>query len=108
VVKAMERISLDRSLWKPVLFMGCERVPFLIVAVTSGLLIMEGSLWVKIAGVIYFVIMVAVIAFLNANEPSLFTILWRYLWQYQNFYPSNALYPVNQISQIIFKVFADV
>ena len=88
----MRRVPLRSAIWKPKLFMGCERVPFLIVVISSGLLIMEGGLWVKIAGVIYFLIMVGIMALVNAKEPFFFQILWRYR-SYQDFYPNNAMYP---------------
>lgn len=88
----MQRINLERSIWKPVLLMGCERVPFLAVALSSVALVMEGSLWVKIGGVIYFALAIAVIAWCNSKEPFFFRMCYRYL-QYQDFYPSNALYP---------------
>jgi type IV secretory pathway TrbD component len=88
----MRRILLHRSLWKPILYMGCERVPFLLIAISSALLIMEGNLWVKIGGFIYFGIMIGITALINNNDPFIFQIMWRYRL-YQNFYPSHALYP---------------
>ena len=88
----MRYTPLHKAIWKPRLFMGCEPKPFLIVMLSSGLLIMEGSLWVKIAGAIYFIVMVAGMAIANAIDPFFFTILYRYL-QYQDFYSNNALFP---------------
>ena len=66
----MRRVSLHRSLWKPIMFMGCERVPFMIIAISSALLIMEGGLWVKVGGVVYFLLMVGIMAMVNARDPS--------------------------------------
>ena len=88
----MYKIPLYRSIWKPILFMGCERGPFLMVALSSGLLIMEGSFWLKIIGIVYFVVMVAIMAYCNSKDPFFFQILYRYL-KYQNFYLNNALHP---------------
>lgn len=88
----MRRIQIHPGVWKPVLFMGCEKLPFLIVAISSALLIMEGGLWVKIGGVMYFAVTVGAIALVNAREPFFFQIIWRYK-SYQDFYPSNAMYP---------------
>lgn len=88
----MRRVAIHRSLWKPILFMGCERIPFLIVAVTSGLLILEGNTWLKIAGIIYALSAIGAMALLNAREPLFFKIVLRYL-KYQNFYANNAVYP---------------
>ncbi len=72
--------------------MGCEKTPFLFVALISGLLIMEGGLWVKVIGIVFFVIMVGLMAIANARDPFFFQIIYRYL-TYQDFYPNNALYP---------------
>lgn len=88
----MRRVPLHRSLWKPIMFMGCERIPFMMIAISSALLIMEGGLWVKVAGVIYFLIMVGIMAIVNAREPFFFKIIWRYRY-YQDFYPNSAMYP---------------
>ena len=74
------------------MFMRCERAPFLFVALTSGLLIMEGGLWVKIAGVIYFAVMIALVALANARDPFFFHIIFRYI-KYQDYYANNALFP---------------
>lgn len=74
------------------MFMGCERTPFLLVAISSALLIMEGTLLIKIIGVVYFFIMVGIMAFCNAKDPFFFNILVRYR-KYQDFYANNALYP---------------
>ena len=72
--------------------MGCERGPFMVVMLSSGLLIMQGGLWVKIAGVIYFLIMIAIMAVINSKDPFFFQILWRYK-SYQDFYPNIAMHP---------------
>ena len=88
----MRRVPLYRSVWKPILYLGCERAPFLLIAISSALLIMEGSLWVKIGGIIYFAVMIGIFALINAKDPFIFKILWRYRL-YQDFYPSHAMYP---------------
>lgn len=88
----MRRVPLYRSLWKPIMYMGCERTPFMVVLFSSALLVMQGGLWVKISGVVYFFIMVGIMALVNSRDPFFFQILWRYK-SYQDFYPSNALYP---------------
>jgi len=88
----MRRVPLYRSLWKPIMYMGCERVPFMVVLFSSALLVMQGGLWVKVGGVVYFFIMVGIMAIVNSRDPFSFKILWRYK-SYQDFYPSNALYP---------------
>ena len=88
----MRRVLLHRSLWKPILYLGCERAPFFLIAISSALLIMEGDLWVKIGGAVYFAVMIGIIALITAGDPFRFKILWRYRL-YQDFYPSHAMYP---------------
>lgn len=88
----LRRVPLYRSIWKPIHWMGCERTPFMIVALSSAMLVLEGGLYCKIAGVIYFVISIGLIAFVNSYDPFYFQILWRYK-SYQDYYPNNAIYP---------------
>lgn len=88
----MRRVPMHRSIWKPIMFMGCERTPFMIVAISSALLVMNGGFWGKVLGVVYFLVAVGIIAFLNAKDPQYFQILFRYTSR-QDFYPNNAPYP---------------
>lgn len=88
----MRRTPLHKAIWKPRLLMGCEPWPFLMILTTSLLLVIEGSLWLKVLGVCYFVIFVGLIALLNAKEPFFFQIINRYRAN-QDFYPNNALHP---------------
>lgn len=88
----MRNITIHRSLWKPILWMGCERAPFMIIMISSALLVVEGGFIVKIVGVVYFVIMTGLLAYLNNKDPFFFKVLFRYL-SYQDFYPSTAMWP---------------
>jgi type IV secretory pathway TrbD component len=72
--------------------MGCERTPFILVALSSALLVLEGTPWAKVFGVVYFLVLVGIMAFVNSNDPFAFQIYMRY-WTYQDFYPNNAIYP---------------
>jgi type IV secretory pathway TrbD component len=88
----MRIIKLHRSLWKPILIMGCERTPFLIIMVSSLLLIVEGGFTIKIIGVVFFVVMTGILAFLNNKDPFFCKVGFRFLRQ-QTFYASSANYP---------------
>lgn len=88
----MRKITLHRSLYKPILVMGCERTPFLIIMMSSLLLVVQGSFDIKIIGVVFFIVMTGIMAFLTAKDPYFFKILFRYL-RYQDFYPSDAMWP---------------
>jgi type IV secretory pathway TrbD component len=72
--------------------MGCERTPFIIVMMSSLLLVVQGSFQVKIIGVIFFVVMTGIMAFLTRKDSYFFKILFRYLC-YQDYYPSSAMWP---------------
>ena len=91
----LRRVPLYRSFWKPILWMGCERAPFMVIAGTSAVIILQGGLWIKIIGVIYFIFGVGIIAIVNTYDPFYFHILWRYKSQ-QDYYPNNAMYPGRQ------------
>lgn len=88
----MQHIPLPKSIWKPKLLMGCEVLPFTLVAISSGIMVLQGGLWVKVFGVVYFVFLIAGMAYCNSRDPFFFRILFRYL-KYQDFYANTALYP---------------
>jgi len=88
----MRKVTLHRSLYKPILVMGCERAPFMIIMLSSLLLIVQGSFDIKILGIVFFILMTGIMAFLTAKDPYFFKILFRYL-RYQDFYPSTAIWP---------------
>jgi len=54
-------------------------------------------MWFKLVGVVYFLVLVGIMALVNAKEPLFFQIIIRYR-AYQDFYPNNALHP-GQASQ---------
>lgn len=88
----MRTITIHRSLWKPILLMGCERTPFIFIMMSSLLLIVEGGFIVKIVGVVYFAVLTGILAYLTNKDPFFFKVLIRYL-SYQDFYPSTAMWP---------------
>jgi type IV secretory pathway TrbD component len=88
----MRQVKLHKSIIKPKLVMGCERGPFMVVFITSLLLLVEGSFSVKIAGAVFFFLSIGIIAFLNRKDPFFFKILFRFLRE-QEFYPASADFP---------------
>lgn len=88
----MRKVTLHRSLWKPILVMGCERTPFIIIMMSSLLLVVQGSFDIKIIGVVFFVVMTAIMAYLTNKDPFFFKILFRYL-RYQDYYPATSMWP---------------
>lgn len=88
----MRKVTLHRSLYKPILVMGCERAPFITIMMSSLLLIVQGSFEVKIIGIVFFIAMTGIMAFLTAKDPYFFRVLFRYL-RYQDYYPASAMFP---------------
>ncbi len=88
----MRQIKLHKSIVKPKLIAGCERTPFMLVFVSSLLLLVEGTFTVKIVGAAMFIIGVGIIAFLNKKDPFFFKVLFRFLGK-QDFYSSSASFP---------------
>lgn len=86
-------IKLHKSIVKPKLIAGCERAPFFLVAMTSTLLLVEGTFTVKIFGVVLMFIGLGIIAFLNKSDPFFFKVLFRFLSNRQNYYSASASYP---------------
>lgn len=83
-----------RSLYKPLLFVGCERLPFtLIVAIGGGVIMAYQNLWVTGFVFLFYIIAIILIRRVNESDPQYFRCLYRYLRYYQDYYPSNAFYP---------------
>lgn len=88
----MRQVKLHKSIVKPKLIVGCERIPFMLVFITSLLLLVEGKFTVKIIGGVFFFVGVGIIAFLNKKDPFFFKVLIRFLKE-QEYYPSSASFP---------------
>lgn len=86
--------QIYRSLYKPVLFVGCERLPFtLVVAIGGGVIMAYQSLWITIMVFMFYIALIILIRRVNERDPQYFRCLYRYLRYYQDYYPANAFYP---------------
>jgi len=90
----MRTNAIHRSLYKPILFVGCERLPFIIITTICGVLIMayQTLLICGISLLIYFII-VSLIRRVNKVDPQYFKCLWRYIRFFNDYYPANEFYP---------------
>lgn len=89
----MRRRALPKALWKPQLLMGCEKIPWIIAAVCSGLIVMAAGTWmIRVAGLVFGITLILVIRLINKNEPWAFLIGSRY-GVFQKFYLNVAKYP---------------
>lgn len=81
------------ALWKPKLYMGCERVPWLIVAGLSATAAYISQTWLtRVLSIGLGFALITTIAIINRKEPYFFAIWWRYI-KYQNYYPNVARRP---------------
>ena len=85
---------IHRSLYRPLLFVGCERLPFTIIVAMGGAVIMAyQNLWVIGFVLVFYLVNIILIRRVNENDPQFFWCLYRYLRYYVDYYPANEFYP---------------
>ncbi|MBY0380049.1 MAG: VirB3 family type IV secretion system protein [Burkholderiales bacterium] len=91
----MPKINIiHKSLYKPVLFVGCERLPFTLITLCCGLIIMEyQSTTAIILSIIIYFISIMMVRRVNIEDAQYFQCLYRYIRFYLDYYPANAFYP---------------
>ena len=88
------KIIIHKSLYKPALFVGCERLPFTLVATTGGVLMMAYQTMCAFFLVfIFYLVSIILIRRINGHDPQFFRCLVRYLRFYRDYYPANEFYP---------------
>lgn len=94
VAMMQRKMIIHRSLYKPILFVGCERLPFTIVVTIGGVFAMAyQTLWMMGLILIFYLLSLILIRRINENDPQFFKCLYRYLTNFNDFYPANANYP---------------
>lgn len=90
----MQTSIIHRSLYQNVLFVGCERLPFMLVIVIGGVVVMlQPSLLAIIGVIIFYLVMISLIRYINKNDSQYFLCLYRYLRYGQDYYPVHEFYP---------------
>ncbi len=85
---------IHSSLYKPLLFVGCERLPFTLVVAIGGAVIMAYmNLFVTIGVLVFYLVCIILIRRVNERDSQYFRCLYRYLRYYQDYYPANEFYP---------------
>ena len=88
------KIIIHKSLYKPALFVGCERLPFTIVATIGGIMLMAYQNLISFILVLsFYLLSLVLIRRVNENDPQFFKCLVRYLYRYSDYYPANEFYP---------------
>jgi type IV secretory pathway TrbD component len=90
----LKKTPIYQSLYNPVLFVGCERLPFTIVATIGGVILMNyHTLLAAAITIIFYVISIGLIRRVNMDDPQFFLGLYRYIWYFEDYYPANEFYP---------------
>ena len=85
---------IHKSLYRPNLFVGCERLPFTILIVICGVLIIANqNIITFIITAIFYLVSIVLIRKINESDAQFFECIVRYIINYKEFYPSNAFYP---------------
>ncbi len=88
------RIVIHKSLYRPILFVGCERLPFTLLITIGGMIIMSyQSLLISVNVLVFYIIGIMAIRRINTDDPQFFRCLFRYVRYYADYYPANAFYP---------------
>ncbi len=88
------KIIIHKSLYRPALFVGCERLPFTLAVTIGGVIMMAyQNLWVFAGVLIYYLLIIILIRRVNENDPQFFLCLARYVIHYADYYPANEFYP---------------
>ncbi|MCE2706538.1 MAG: VirB3 family type IV secretion system protein [Proteobacteria bacterium] len=86
--------TIHKSLYMPVLFVGCERLPFTIITMIGAMILMQyQNLWAILGVLFLYLIGVALIRRVNKDDAQFFMCLYRWLRYYQDYYPVHAFYP---------------
>jgi type IV secretory pathway TrbD component len=88
------KTTIHRALYRPALFVGCERLPFTLVVTLGGILIMAyQTLWITGVVLAFYLVSLVLIRRVNEHDPQFFRCLYRYVRYYKDYYPANAFYP---------------
>lgn len=90
----LKKTPIYHSLYKPVLFVGCERLPFTIIAALGGIVLVNyHTLLASVMVVLFYLVGIVLIRRVNAEDVQYFTCLYRYVRYYEDYYPANEFYP---------------
>ncbi len=89
----MRKRALPKSLWQPKLYWGCELIPWVFAAMTSGIIFMAAQTWfIRIAALVFGLLLMWIIRLINKKEPWAFKIISRYT-VFQKYYLNIAKFP---------------
>ena len=90
----LAKTPIYKALNRPILFVGCERLPFTVVTTLCGVILMTyQTLLVATIVLVLYLVFIALIRRVNIEDPQFFRCLYRYARYYQDYYPANEFYP---------------
>lgn len=90
----LKKTIIHKSLYRPNLFVGCELMPFTILILVCGILVIVNQNIITFClTFIFYLLNIIFIRKINESDAQFFECITRYILNYQEFYPSNAFYP---------------
>lgn len=90
----LKKTRVYQSLYKPVLFVGCERLPFTVIVAIGGIILMNyHSLLIAVLVFIFYCTSILLIRRVNTEDPQFFLCLYRNIRYFVEYYPANEFYP---------------
>jgi type IV secretory pathway TrbD component len=98
-----KQTKIHRALYKPLLFVGCERLPFTVITLICGLLIIQIPVLLTFILVsIFYMVAIALVRNINKTDPQFFYCMYRYLFYLADYYTVNGFYSSYKLRPNIF------
>lgn len=98
------KIVIHKSLYRPILFVGCERLPFTIVVTIGGVLIMAyQTILILVFVLIFYCLSLILIRKVNEHDPQFFMCMARFLRYSNDYYKASEFYPGRNTATIFNK-----
>lgn len=90
----LKQNTIHKSLYKPIMFLGCERLPFTALTLICGVIILQfQSLIAIILSFMLYLGGVIIIRKINTEDSQFFRSLYRNIRYFNDYYSANAFYP---------------
>ena len=90
----LRKVIIHKSLYSPLLFVGCERLVFTAIVTLGGVIIMAyQSILILGCVLAFYLLSIILVRRINEEDPQFFKCLYRYVRYYQDYYPANEFYP---------------
>lgn len=88
-----KQTKIHRSLYKPLLFVGCERLPFTLITLICGLLIIQiPAVLTFVLVMMFYMVAITIVRNINKNDPQFFYCMYRYMFYLNDYYTVHSFY----------------